>query len=78
LRQTRVKPEMPSSRAATCDTSIILPPMKGPRSVIRTTVQRLLSWLSTTDQRSEWQRPMRGGKIFWAHVFSARRLFADA
>jgi hypothetical protein len=37
LRQTGVKPEMPRARAATCDISIILLPMNGPRSVIRTT-----------------------------------------
>ena len=43
LRQTCVKPEMPRARAATCDTSIILPLMNGPRSVIRTTAQRPFS-----------------------------------
>jgi hypothetical protein len=40
LIQTGVKPEMPRARAATCDTSIIRPSMKGPRSVIRTTAER--------------------------------------
>ena len=42
LRQTCVKPEMPRARAATCDKSIILPLMNGPRSVILTTVERPL------------------------------------
>jgi len=40
LRQTCVKPEMPRARAATCDKSIILPLMNGPRSVILTTAER--------------------------------------
>ena len=40
LRQTSVKPEMSRARAATCDTSIIRPSIKGPRSVIRTTAER--------------------------------------
>ena len=43
LRQTSVNPEMSSSRAAIWDTSIILPLMKGPRSVIRTTAIRPFS-----------------------------------
>jgi hypothetical protein len=36
LEATRVKSAKPSSGAAACDTSIILPPTKGPRSVILT------------------------------------------
>ena len=40
LRQTCAKPEMRSARAAISDRSIILPPTKGPRSVIRTTTER--------------------------------------
>ena len=43
LRQTCAKPEMRSSRAAISDKSIILPPTKGPRSVIRTTTERPFS-----------------------------------
>jgi hypothetical protein len=42
LIHTSVKPEMPRARAATCDKSIILPLMNGPRSVILTTVERPL------------------------------------
>ena len=40
---TFVKSAKPSSCAAACDTSIILPPTKGPRSVIRTTAERPFS-----------------------------------
>ncbi len=43
LRQTRVRPEMPRARAATCDTSITLPLMVGPRSVMRTIAERPFS-----------------------------------
>ena len=43
FRQTCIKPEMSSSRAAICDKSTILPLTKGPRSVIRTTTVRPFS-----------------------------------
>ena len=43
FRQTCIKPEMSSSRAAIWDKSTILPLTKGPRSVIRTTTVRPFS-----------------------------------
>jgi hypothetical protein len=43
LRQTCIKPEKPRWRAVTCDTSIILSPMKWPLSVMRSIAERPFS-----------------------------------
>jgi hypothetical protein len=55
LRQTCVKLEKPSWRAVICDTSIILPSTKGPRSVMRTIADRPFFLIVDGDERSEWQ-----------------------